>query len=303
MEAASTEIVEPGARVVDPDWSPDGAWIAYRLRRRRDGRRWRADDRSARWQRRSPARGQCRAHRGLGPRRGLRGLHPRMARASSTSSRSPMEPIGWCRSPMALGASPGPRRFVTRAVPWWRPACLRRSHRCHPISPINEPAAGEPVKPDATWGGLAFRSPQDQELFDCRLAVLRFPDQLTVLEPERAAAPSPTQLRRACRPGTVRGRGRARGRGRLRLLRAPHCSRPVYLHACLRAGGDHRGRPHGRHACRRTDSVRRWRAHLVAGRRLDRKDELQRGGLQDDHHATGWFRSSGTGGLGAAGET
>ena len=30
-------------------------------------------------------------------------------------------------------------------------------------------------------------------MFDCRLAVLRFPDQLTVLEPERAAAPSSTR--------------------------------------------------------------------------------------------------------------
>ena len=101
----------------------------------RAGGGWRADDRPARWQRRSPARGQCRAHRGLEPRRGLGGLH-----RTDGGGRAPRRhDRRWSRSggvgPRGRwGLRLGQRRFVTRAVPWWRPACLRPSHRCHPIA-------------------------------------------------------------------------------------------------------------------------------------------------------------------------
>jgi Tol biopolymer transport system component len=54
---------------------------------------------------------------------------------------------------------------------------------------IGEPAQGEPVRPDATWPGLAYRVQVGDS--DCAVAVLRFPAQVTVLPPPQGA-PAPS---------------------------------------------------------------------------------------------------------------
>ena len=57
-----------------------------------------------------------------------------------------------------------------------------------PDLPLALPPAADPVQPDATWGRLAFRIQKGGG--DCYVAMLRFPDALTVLSPSE---PPPTE--------------------------------------------------------------------------------------------------------------
>jgi hypothetical protein len=51
-----------------------------------------------------------------------------------------------------------------------------------PTDSIGEPGAGAPLQPDASWGGIAFRTAA-QEDFDCFVGVLRFPFDSSVVSP------------------------------------------------------------------------------------------------------------------------
>ena len=53
------------------------------------------------------------------------------------------------------------------------------------------PPPGEPLQPEADWGGIAFRTQVDD--FDCHLGVLRFPDTFSVVSPARTASPAPRE--------------------------------------------------------------------------------------------------------------
>jgi Tol biopolymer transport system component len=189
----TTDFVEPDGLVVDPDWSPDGAWIAYRsLAPSRDRAPAlmivRPDGSDAR-------RLAVRAERIVGwsddgasvaysidsdpDDDGGRELH--LVTIDDGSDRVVSVPDGAGAFAWAKAVHDETGDVVAPSLPAPIASLI-------PEAAIAEPAAGEPVEPDAAWGGLAFRAPQDQE-FDCRLAVLRFPDQLTVLEPQAQAAP------------------------------------------------------------------------------------------------------------------
>jgi Tol biopolymer transport system component len=175
------DIREPDASVNTPRWSPDGAWIAY-------------------------VRGD------------IEGRHLVIARPDGSDRRRLADGIdaivGWSGDGAAIAytvAVPdeaGPDRHVVHVVTivdgtdhilpvppdatdfrWAmtlegaaNPTASPPAAAGSPEPPIEAPAAGEPLQPDVSWGGLAFRTtPRDD--FDCYVGVLRFPFESSVLSP------------------------------------------------------------------------------------------------------------------------
>ena len=186
--SSTSEIFEPGASILEPDWSPDGEWIAYVSLSRADRPDQlmivRPDGTGARllatevaeivgW---SPDGASVAYAAGAGTRRN----------ASCMSSRSRTARIGrvdaWRRRRLCL-----------------RDAAAARGNRCSPPEPaaVGRARASRGADRGASrWtaararrvvGGMVFRTAVGE--FDCYLGVLRFPDQFTVIDPQRAGPP------------------------------------------------------------------------------------------------------------------
>lgn len=182
------EIVDSGGPR-SPDWSPDGAWIAYLtspglkppgvlmlVRPDGTGAHSVADkaDAIVGW---SPDGGSLAYVMTDDNDPGLRTLHVRTIADGTdrvVSLPDGTEDFAFApQRPDLKSDEPSPRLPAVVEVSPSEP-------------PVEEPAAGDPLQPDATWGGIAFRTPQGE--FDCYVGVLRFPDQVSVIEPRRADA-------------------------------------------------------------------------------------------------------------------
>jgi Tol biopolymer transport system component len=182
----TTEIREPEAAVNTPRWSPDGKWIAYLLRRG-EGRQL------------AIARPDGSDRRTLAD--GINGI------------------VGWSGDGVSIAyavarqVESGPDRFVVhvvtladgsdralsvpelaRDVQWATaleggadPKTSPPAARPTPESPIRVAASGEPLWPDASWGGLAFRTAPDGD-YDCFVGVVRFPNEPSVVKPGSSGA-------------------------------------------------------------------------------------------------------------------
>ena len=166
-------------------------------------------------------------------------------------------------------------RFVTRAVPWWRRACLRPSHRCHPICRSTDRWPASPSS--LTQRGAGSRSGRRRNSRNSPIADFRSYASRTSSRSWSRGVGQHRHRPCSAEPATPAPSAVASKLVHViavRPLRARVCSRRVCVHTCLPAGGDHRGRPHGRHGYQRADTVQWWPTHLVTGRWLDRKDEL-----------------------------
>ncbi len=188
---ARSELVDPSGRVIDPVWSPDGNWIAYLstdglviVHPDGTGRRVMAQDLDfdalVGWLPDSAAIAYTRQ-----PEREQRELH--LVTLADATDRV-----------VAVGDQPGdvawanPTRDQTGVVV---PTAPPPAATAPPDLPIATPPVGEPLEPDATWGRLVVRVP-DGDL-DCGLAIIRFPDEVTIvprpgapLSPPDPAAPA-----------------------------------------------------------------------------------------------------------------
>ena len=125
--------------------------------------------------------------------------------------------------------------------------------------------------------------------FDCYLGVLRFPDQFTVIDPQRAGPPPGGARRRAGPRDAEPAAGRL-----LRVARQARrvCGRPSVAARCVV-----RHRTARRHGARGSVPGRGWPSALVAWRRLARDAALRRGRWlrRRGDHATGWLPAGPTG--------
>ena len=185
----TTDIVEPGTVVLNPHWSPDGAWIAYQSSRRDDddalmvvrpngGDAHRLADRVTRlmgWSEDGASVAYIKATDDEGGRE----LH--VVTIADGTDRVVSVPEGAGGFAWAKAVRDENGAVAAPSLPAPIASIL-------PEAPIDGPPPGEPLEPDAAWGALAFRSQPVSE-FDCYVTVLRFPDQRTVLAPQRDAAP------------------------------------------------------------------------------------------------------------------
>jgi len=188
--SVTSAISDPGELVQHPLWSPDGEWLAYLAM--------------------SGGQGRLKVVRpdGTGARLLASGVE---------------EIVGWNPDGLSVAYTPpadeqqrrelrvvaldGPDRLLQIAGgggedyalgvpdldvprPSVRPS-LAAPTASSPEPAVEAPPAAEPLKPDVSWGGIAFRTQVDD--FDCHLGVLRFPDQFSVVSPVRPASPSPEE--------------------------------------------------------------------------------------------------------------
>lgn len=184
----TSEITDPDRSVQDPDWSPDGEWIAYLamdggsgrlmiVRPDGSGRRalagnveaivgWSGDGKTLAY---TPPADESR---------------PRELHVVTVDGADRLLPIAGGGEDFTFAAldSAGPPE-----VPPTLPAGIVVPA---PEPPVQVPVVGERLQPDASWGGLAFRT--DGGEFDCFVGVLRFPDRFSVVSPgARETSPSP----------------------------------------------------------------------------------------------------------------
>ena len=204
--SGSVEISDPNGGAADPVWSPSGDWIAYRS----VDRAHRPDDLVVV---RADGSDRRRLAEDIG---GIIGWSPEGTAIAYTTCRI----CGWKEVPagqdeevvglhIVLVADGSDRSLPVPAdaisFDWARPNGEETLHTVpglpSPIAtgapdlPLALPPAADPVQPDATWGGLAFRIQKGEG--DCYVAMLRFPDALTVLSPSE---PPPTELPPASPP-------------------------------------------------------------------------------------------------------
>ena len=187
--SSTSEIFEPGASILEPDWSPDGEWIAYVSLSRAD----------------RPDQLMIVRPDGTGARllatevAGIVGWSPDGASVAYAAGAGDSEErelhvvtiadgADWVVSMPGGGAdfafATPPQHAATDAVLPSLPGWVALGP---PEAPIEAPPAGPPLEPDASWGGMVFRTAVGE--FDCYLGVLRFPDQFTVIDPQRAGPP------------------------------------------------------------------------------------------------------------------
>jgi hypothetical protein len=188
--ATTSEVVDPSGAVIDPVWSPDGAWIAYVsthgslvvVHPDETGRRtlahgldvgdivgWRPDAAAIAYTRKPDEQE-------------LRELH--LVTLADATDRV-----------VAVADQPGDLAWADVPVTPPPPAPTTA-----PELPVAAPPAGEPLQPDATWGRMVVRM-QDGDS-DCGLAIIRFPGELVRVpragnpvatpEPTPPAAAEPT---------------------------------------------------------------------------------------------------------------
>ena len=175
--AATSEVVDPSGVVIDPVWSPDGAWIAYcrarptvvswSLHPDETGRRTMAQD----WTWATSSAGGP-----TPPPSPTRGSRTSRSYESCTSSRSPMGPIGSSPSrdqPGDVAWANSTRDQAGVVVP---DGAAAPATTAPPELPVATPPAGEPLEPDATWGRMVVRCRTAIAIAD--LAIIRFPGEV-----------------------------------------------------------------------------------------------------------------------------
>ena len=194
----TTQIREPNGFPLDPHWSPDGEWIAYVSLDRAD----RAD--------------QLKIVRpdGTGARvladnvEGIVGWSPDGTAVAYTPPADDGQPhelhmVALDGGDRALQIAGGGDDYalgvadLDQSRPVSSPSMPVAIESSAPEPPVEAPPAAEPLEPDASWGGIAFRTQVDD--FDCHLGVLRFPDRFSLVSPAQRSAPPPEE---ATGPGT-----------------------------------------------------------------------------------------------------
>jgi Tol biopolymer transport system component len=179
----ASEIVEPSDRVMDPWWSPDGVWIAYVARDAGlvlahpdgSGRRLMGPDvdleDAAGWLPDSSAFAYSHTDD-----KGVRQLH------TVTLADGSDHVVVAADQPGDFAWAGAPRNPPGSIVPMTPPPPAASET---PDLPVEAPPAGEPLKPDATWGRLVVRVPDGEA--DCGLGIITFPGGL--IELPRPLAP------------------------------------------------------------------------------------------------------------------
>ena len=213
--AESIKIRDPDGDAADPTWSPDGAWIAYHVVH------WDGEIRTDRVMLVRPDGSDRRllASVSQGPEGRPQKLEDVVGWSDDGSSiaytvlaesvpegeaeRRELHLVAVADGADRVLPALGDGRDIARRVPpgdgqaelahLALPAPMMTAV---PDTRAEEPAAGGPVRPEASWGGLAFRVQEGES--DCLVAVYRFPD--TVTELPAPFGPPPTEAPPATPP-------------------------------------------------------------------------------------------------------